>query len=222
MPACYWKAQEFILHGFGYDDLKQNNIYWVLSRFHVIMYLYPVMNQAVIIKTWHKGVNRLFFLRDYQMFTEDERLLASATTAWLILDGNTGKPKKLEASDNFQEYDVGDLHAIENVPDKLPGISEPDHIKPVTARYSDLDINQHVNALKYIEWIQDCYDEGTYKNGNVQEFQINYQLETRFGEEVEIRIRNRSVDDPFDYYEGIRTLDQNPAFRARIKFEEFK
>jgi acyl-ACP thioesterase len=209
------------IHGFGYDDFRKCNVYWVLSRLHVVMHSYPMMNQLVEVRTWHKGANRLFFMRDYQMFSEDEQLLASATTAWLILDGKTGRPKKLGPSDNFEEFSVKDRHAIETVPDKLPAITGPDRQVKIKAQYSDLDINQHVNALKYIEWIQDCYDEETYRLVNVKEFQINYQLETRFGEEVEIRMKNGDPGDPFDYFEGLRTGDQNPAFRARICFGKF-
>ena len=53
---------------------------------------------------------------------------------------------------------------------------------------------------------------------NVKEFQINYQSETRFGEEVQINIRNASESDPFEYLEGIRASDENAAFRARFRF----
>jgi acyl-ACP thioesterase len=75
--------------------------------------------------------------------------------------------------------------------------------------------------VKYIEWIQDCYPQDIYERQNVKEFQINYQAETRYGEEVQICIRNASGSDPFDYFEGIRASDENAAFRARIQFGAF-
>jgi medium-chain acyl-[acyl-carrier-protein] hydrolase len=209
------------MYGFGYRDMLRDKVYWVLSRFHVIMHSYPRMNDPVVIETWHKGPNRIFFARDYRMLSENGRLLASATTAWLVLDVNTGRPRKVHSDNSLFRFVVSDLHAIENLPDKLPSISEPDRQLPVTARYSDLDINRHVNAVKYIEWIQDCYDEKLYESKNIREFQINYQLETRFGEQLEIRIKTRTANDPFDYFEGIRIADQNLAFQARISFGEF-
>ncbi|MFC2080592.1 acyl-[acyl-carrier-protein] thioesterase [Bacteroidota bacterium] len=206
--------------GFGYHDMMRDKVYWVLSRFHIIMHSYPMMDEPVIVETWPKRASKLFFMRDYHMYSGNNRLLASASTAWLILDGNTGRPKKIDAGSSLKDFPVKDLHAIDIMPDKLPGIPEPDRRRSVVALYSDLDINQHVNAIKYIEWIQDCYDEDTYKSENVKEFQINYQLETRYGEEVDIRIKNKSPEDAFDYFEGIRTLDENSAFRARMKFEK--
>ena len=203
---------------FGYHDMQKDNVYWVLSRFHIIMHEYPSMDDHIKVETWPKGVNKLFFMRDYRILSADDRLLTTATTAWLILDGNTGRPKKMEENNSLHSFHIDDFHAIEAAPDKLPKITEPDRQRPVLARYSDLDINKHVNAVKYIEWVQDCYPQEIYENMNVKEFQINYQAETRHGEEVQIRIRNASPMDPFEYLEGIRTSDENAAFRAKVKF----
>lgn len=203
---------------FGYHDMRKQNVYWVLSRFHIIMHQYPGMDDQIKVETWPKGVNKLFFMRDYRILSADDRLLTSATSAWLILDGKTGRPKKMAGNKNLHSLHVDDFHAIEAAPDKLPGIKEPDRQRSVKARYSDLDINKHVNAVKYIKWVQDCYSQEIYEKKNVMEFQINYQAETRYGEKVQIRIKNASRMDPFEYFEGIRASDENAAFRARVRF----
>jgi medium-chain acyl-[acyl-carrier-protein] hydrolase len=203
---------------FGYHDMQKENVYWVLSRFHIIMNGYPGMDDRVKVETWPKGIYRLFFMRDYRILSEDDKLLTTATTAWLVLDGNTGRPRKMEQHNSLHRFHADGLHAIERVPDKLPGITEPDRQISVLARYSDLDINRHVNAVKYIEWVQDCYPQEIYEKQNVKEFQINYQSETRYGDEVQIRIREASKGDPFEYLEGIRASGENTAFRARVQF----
>ena len=206
---------------FGYRDMQKENVYWVLSRFHIIMHAYPRMDDRIKVETWPKGIYKLFFMRDYRILSEDDRLLTTATTAWLVLDQATGRPKKMEGKNSLHQFHIDNYHAIEPVPVKLPAITEPDRQMPVSARYSDLDINKHVNAVKYIEWVQDCYPQELYEKQNVKEFQINYQAETRFGEQVRINIRNTSGTDPFEYLEGIRTHEGNAAFRARISFASF-
>jgi acyl-ACP thioesterase len=203
---------------FGYHDMRKENVYWVLSRFHIIMHEYPSMDDRIMVETWPKGVNKLFFMRDYRIISEDDRLLTAATTAWLVLDGDTGRPGMMVGNNSLHSFYIDDFHAIEQVPGKLPVIKEPDRQMPVKARYSDLDINKHVNAVKYIEWVQDCFPQELYEKQNVKEFQINYQSETRFGEVVQINIRNASESDPFEYLEGIRASDENAAFRARVRF----
>jgi medium-chain acyl-[acyl-carrier-protein] hydrolase len=203
---------------FGYRDMQKENVYWVLSRFHIIMHQYPIMDDRVSVETWPKGLKKLFFTRDYRILSEDGRLLTTATTAWLVLDRSTGRPRKMEQNNSLLGFYIDDLHAIEQLPGKLPGINGADRQMPVMARYSDLDINKHVNAVKYIEWVQNCYPQEQYEKQNVREFQINYQAETRYGEEVQISLKKASVSDPFDYLEGIRTIDGNTAFRSRIRF----
>ena len=207
--------------GFGYHDMRKENVYWVLSRFHIIMQAYPRMDDRVWVETWPKGMNKLFFMRDYRMYSSDKLLLASATSAWLILDGSTGRPKKMEKNDHLHNFHIDDYHAVEGVPGKLPAIPGPDRQMSHQARYSDLDINKHVNAVKYIEWVQDCYPQELYEKQNVKEFQINYQSETRFGEEVQIGILQANEKDRFDYLEGIRKNEGNAAFRARVQFGLF-
>ena len=97
-------ARHAKLFQFGYDDMKRENIYWVLSRFQVSMRSYPKMDQPIKVKTWPKGINKLFFLRDFKILSDDGSVLADATTAWLILDLNTGRPKKIsDAQPNIED-----------------------------------------------------------------------------------------------------------------------
>lgn len=223
--VCYIFFESAASHAthsrFGYDDMVQANIYWVLSRLHVKMISYPKMGQKVKVRTWPKGIDKLFFLRDYELLDEEGVLLATATTAWLVLDGNTGRPKRLEDIDDLHYYSVEGLHAIEATPEKLPEIQDPDeHFKHI-ARYSDLDINNHVNAGRYIEWLQDMYPIELYKEQNIKEFQINYQSETRHGEEVDIHLQKSKKLGGFDFTEGIKSQDHSTAFRAKIQFGKF-
>ena len=51
--------------GFGYEVLRETNTAWVLSRVHVEFPDTPLWREKVTLKTWHKGLNRLFFLRDF-------------------------------------------------------------------------------------------------------------------------------------------------------------
>ena len=103
----------------------------------------------------------------------------------------------------------------------LPAVIRSDDRINYTALYSHIDINKHVTAVKYIEWIQDHYHDKLYESQYVKEFQINYQSEIRYGEEVEIRRMNEGPEPGFDYFEGIRNHDRSTTFRAKIQFGNF-
>ncbi len=68
-PASFMNmAQEIAnLHaselGFGYDDLITSRTAWVLSRMNMKFVRAPKWREAISLATWHKGLERLFYLR---------------------------------------------------------------------------------------------------------------------------------------------------------------
>ena len=77
--------------GFGYDDLIASNTAWILSRMHIEFVDTPKWRDEVTLQTWHKGLNRLFFLRDFIMTDGDGKPLVKATSSWLVLNLETRK-----------------------------------------------------------------------------------------------------------------------------------
>jgi acyl-ACP thioesterase len=201
---------------FGFKDLKQENVYWVLSRFHIKILKYPGFDQKINIQTWHKGVGRLFGLRDFRITDKDGHDQALASSAWLMLDKNSGRPIRPERISELQNSRI-EYHAISEIPEKLESLSEYQKAKFIEPGYTDLDINFHVNAGRYIAWIQDLYPPDFYNKFQISEFQINYLNETRFGERIQIL----SCEEPFGdslstNVEGRIDGTKNPAFRARV------
>ena len=205
---------------FGFKDLKQENVYWVLSRLHVKTLKYPGFEHKINVQTWHKGVGRLFGLRDFRIVDHQGQEMAIATSAWLILDKKTGKPIRPERFAELYNSKM-DYHAINELPDKLEALTGYDNVKLIEPGYTDLDINFHVNAGKYIAWIQDLYSPDFYNKFRISDFQINYLNETRFGEEIRILSRDEFHENKMiSEIEGRINDTDNPAFRARIIWHE--
>jgi acyl-ACP thioesterase len=59
----------------GYSHLRGNNQAWVLSRMTVRVQTYPHWDQAVTIRTWPRGSQSLFALRDFEMLDKNGRQL---------------------------------------------------------------------------------------------------------------------------------------------------
>ena len=57
--------------GFGYDDLIQSRTAWILSRVNIHFIKAPLWRDEVTLTTWHKGLERLFFLRDFILTDKD-------------------------------------------------------------------------------------------------------------------------------------------------------
>jgi len=205
---------------FGYKDLRQENVYWVLSRLHVKILSYPRFEQKIHIQTWHKGVGRLFGLRDFRMVDEKGQEEALATSAWLMLDKQTGRPIRPERFTELQNSKT-DYHAISEIPEKLEPLSTYLKVKIIEPGYTELDLNFHVNAGRYIAWIQDLYPPEFYRKFRISEFQINYLNETRFGSKVQVMSSEEySGESIRTNIEGRIDGTGNPAFRAMITWSK--
>ena len=206
---------------YGFEDMKLSNHYWVLARLLVRVNQYPDFGQNIIVETWTKGIARLFALRDFRITDEHKNTLAVATTAWLAIDKTSGRPGNPEYLKQFHSYHAG-KHAIREVPKK---IDPPDYTRPevsIPVHYTDLDINKHVNAGKYIAWIQDQFKLEHYLKKQIKSFQINYHNETRFGETVQLFISPEKESGSHMLVEGKIESSGNTAFRASIGWEEIR
>lgn len=172
--------------GFGYDDLIASNTAWILSRVHVEFPDAPRWREEMTLHTWHKGLNRLFFLRDFLMTDNEGRERVKATTSWLILNLETRRlvrdPKLIE------EGTVCTENVIETPADKvqMPKDVEAEHVMDHVVAYSDVDMNAHANNAMYMQWAMDAVDYDIASTMPVKEFTINFNHEIKPQEIVSI------------------------------------
>ena len=192
-----------VILGFGYDDLIASKTAWVLSRMRIRFVKTPLWRDNVTLTTWHKGLNRLFFLRDFQMRDEQGNVCVEATTSWIVLNLETRRfvrdPKLMDEGTTCSE------NAIEQPADKvvMPKDVEPDYVMDHIVSYSDVDMLGHTNNAMYMHWAMDAVDYNIASTRSIKEFTINFNRETRAGERVSIyRIMQDTEDGLKVYVEG--------------------
>ena len=82
--------------------------------------------------------------------------------------------------------------AIEDSFPKLPQPVKPDIEKHFDVRLHDLDINQHVNNVKYIEWALESIPLNIWNAKMISSLEITFRSETRYGESVTVQTENRN------------------------------
>lgn len=203
--------------GFGYDDLIASNTAWILSRVHVEFVDTPKWKENMTLTTWHKGLNRLFFLRDFILTDKEGRTRVKATTSWLVLNLETRRlvrdPKLMEDGTVCTE------NVIETPADKvqMPKDIEAIHVMDHVVAYSDVDMNAHTNNAMYMQWAMDAVDYDIASTMPVREFTINFNHETKPGDVVSI-YKARIIEDEGRrvYVEG--KVDGQSAFCVEIVF----
>ncbi len=187
LQECAWDNAR--LNDFGYEFLKSKNAFWVLSRILVQMDKYPVWKDEIKIKTWPKGTDGIFALRDFEII-EKENVIGRVTTSWLILDIDTKRPQKLDGFNFFHENFIKE----EAIAERLGKINFTGGLEKLDVRkvyYSDLDINKHVNNASYVKWVVDThFAEKNFQQ--INEFEINF-------------ISELALNDEFTLYQGQNT-----------------
>lgn len=179
-------GQHAVYLGFGYDDLIATNTAWILSRVTVDFIDTPKWRDEVTLTTWHKGLNRLFFIRDFVLTDKEGKEKIKATTSWLILNLET---RRLVRDPGLtEEGTVCTDNAIETPADKvvMPKDVEPQHVMEHVVSYSDVDMNRHTNNAMYMQWAMDAVDYETASSMPVRRFTINFNHETKAGDCVNI------------------------------------
>ena len=66
--------------------------------------------------------------------------------------------------------------------EKLPKLDRVDSEKHFIVRLSDLDINQHVNSVNYIEWALEGVPADISKSYNLTDIEVTYRAESVYGD----------------------------------------
>lgn len=60
----------------------------------------------------------------------------------------------------------------------------------LVAKYSDIDINGHVNSIRYIEHILDLFPIEMYREKRIRRFEMAYVAESYYGDELTLFMDN--------------------------------
>ena len=169
--------------GVGFQKLREQNIFWVLSSMWLKIGKLPGFDKQITVKTWPRGVDKFYSLRDFQLF-HDSKIVVEATSLWLLIDINSKRivrPERIiEGIDFFSEIRVFDDNLI-----PIDPASEKILIEERLVRYSDLDINRHVNNVRYVEWILDAINSNLNEK-SIKELKIQYLGEFKENEKAYI------------------------------------
>ena len=205
-------------HKLGYHHLIRENHAWVLSSLKVAIHELPVWQDHITLITWAKTADRLFAYRDFEIYrTGEEQPLVSATSAWLIVDIHTKRPQRMQTYSEMMPL-LKDRAALDTM-HKLPSIEDVHYSSEKISTYSDLDVNQHVNNVKYVEWILNTFSLEFQKNYQIKTFEINYRHEIGYNEKVDLESQ-KAENTELHSFQGIRKETNTCAFRASVLWEK--
>lgn len=203
------------LLGLGRNALMQQNMVWILTRVEVVMDRYPAIMDRVTVETFPMPCRRWFFPRYFIFRNEAGEEIGRAGTLWALLDITT---RRMAAPDAAKALipDNSDLTAPLGLPAtvaEVAGTVERASFMPV---FTDLDVNQHVNNTRYMDWCCNALGIDTMKEKCLHRFCLNYNMEILPGQEVHTELHR--LGDDFSYsgfHEGQRHFDVGGTLAER-------
>ncbi|TFZ40743.1 hypothetical protein E4100_04085 [Soehngenia longivitae] len=166
--------------GLGNDTLDKYNYAWLLNRWEVDISDYPRAKEEVIVSTWTTGFNKFYAYREFIMKSSDNMELARASTIWILVDSITKKPKRIP-TEMIHIFSTNNEKMVER---KVDFKHYNDYLyseeKNIYIRKSDIDNNNHVNNVKYLEWMLDSTDDDILNNHNIKSISIEYKKEVLY------------------------------------------
>jgi acyl-ACP thioesterase len=201
--------------GFGFKNLKEQKLFWVLSRLTVEIYKPLHWNQLAEVETWPKSIEGLLYMRDFIVRDTTQNIIARATSGWLAIDTGTKKPKIIDGIQAEMFVHLKDKQAIQASPEKLPPTTVGESFATHSG-YFDFDLNRHVTSTRYIDWMMDTFPFDFHEQHFPKKISVNFMKETLPGDSIHIV---RSVTNGSHYsFEGTNMLHKTVAFRGMIEF----
>lgn len=189
------------LLGVGRKALMKDGIVWVLTRVEVEMDRYPRHGEMIATETFPMPNRRWFFPR-YFIFRDEQGVeIGRAGSLWVLLDLNSRKMARPDAVLRLMP-DNSDLLAPLGLPAPVTEVSGTLEVGSIRPAYTDLDMNGHVNNVKYMDWCCNALGIDTMRNKCIRKFDLNYDLEVRPGQELRTELRTLGDAFSFSGFEG--------------------
>jgi len=199
--------------GFGFEHIRESGLVWVLSRFEMAFSHFPKWDDHVVLETWPAGNERLYYRREFMVTGQNGDLLISAASFWLLIKMQNRRPKLLPLPGEIEKHNAARF-AIQVMPSAIPS-PEPQDAVVIPVRFSDLDLNHHVNNTRYINWIIDLFPVEFHYHHDPEFFRIDIKQEVKANESVRII---KSGDQNVYTLEGKIIENDATCFQAIVKF----
>ncbi|CAL4949831.1 unnamed protein product [Urochloa decumbens] len=169
--------------GFGATHgMIKNDLIWVVSRMHVQVEQYPIWGEVLDIDTWVGSSGKNGMRRDWLIRGRNSGdVFVRATSTWVMMNKVTRRLSKMpeEVRGEIAPWFI-DRHAIEEEANekiiKLDSNAKyvDSDLKP---KRSDLDMNHHVNNVKYVRWMLETLPDHFLQQHQLSSIILEYRKE---------------------------------------------
>jgi acyl-ACP thioesterase len=213
MQDIAWEHANLL--GFGFDKLKKEQQFWVLSRLLVKIGRRPDWGEHFTLETWSRGTDGFYGYRDFNFVDKSGSIIIQATSSWLVVNAETKRIVRLTDFNDFPKYEES---VFGKNADKVNSPKSDVNPEFTAVRFNEIDINQHFNTGRYIERIIDSYDFGFHEKNELAEFELNFLKEGLPTDRL--AVKKQFADEKNHVCSVVRESDGAELIRARLVWKE--
>jgi acyl-ACP thioesterase len=172
------------LGGISFSDMQEHHQAWVLSRMRIEIKRLPKWRDVITVKTWINSLENSRSIRCLELYDGDEKIVG-CETFWAVFNTQTRRPENLSlAHEHFEKYPNDKATEIQF--SKIDTSIDKTFVTEKTILLSDLDIVNHANSVKYLEWCLDYVEPKLLLNQKIESFEMNYLKEVSLEDTITI------------------------------------
>ncbi|MFY8065115.1 MAG: acyl-[acyl-carrier-protein] thioesterase [Flavobacterium sp.] len=172
------------LGGISFSDMQEHHQAWVLSRVRVEIKRLPKWRDVITVKTWINSLENSRSIRCLELYDGDEKIVG-CETFWAVFNTQTRRPENLNLPhEHFEKYPNDKATEIQF--SKIDISIDKTFVTEKAILLSDIDIVNHANSVKYLEWCLDCVEPKLLLNQKVESFEMNYLKEVSLEDTITI------------------------------------
>lgn len=177
-------AKHSSLWNMSFKDMQKHQQAWVSSRMRFEFEELPKWHQEVEIATWIESIDGMRSIRNFEMLQNGKRM-AGATSLWVVFNTEKRRPDNLAIPyDDLILYP--EKKSTKKSVDFVDITKKTEKISSYTVQYSDLDIVNHANNIKYTEWCLNLLDRKLLDNESISALEMNFMRELTWNDCVDI------------------------------------
>ena len=206
-------ADHSVLGGISFTDMQQFDQAWVLSRMRVEIAALSKWHDTITIKTWIISLENSRSVRALEMHLNGHKI-AGCETFWAVFNTQKRRPEALALPDeHFEKFAEWNATA-----ERVKRIDLSDRLTVKADKkvmVSDLDIVDHVNNVKYLEWCLDLVDPELVLNNRLKSFDMNFLKELVLEDAIQISSHETETQSVFAVLK-----DDKPCFALELDWNE--
>ena len=160
---------------------------------------------------------RYFTSRNFAVVGQEGGVYGYGRSIWAMIDTETRQPTDIYSIDNgaINDWIVTDKECPIDKGGRVKMSDNAQLVRTIDTYYNDVDINGHINSVKYIEHVLDLWPLDWYKEHAVKRFEIAYVAEAHAGDQLSF-YRELTADN--GYCVRIVRTDGTECCRSKVQF----